>query len=81
MDDEGYVYASGCIGFAAGGIAFLIAWAWSVAAGGFFGFLLGWIPALIIGGIVGLAVAISWPLLLLGLLVVGYFVWRSMRQG
>lgn len=81
MDEEGYMAASGCIGFAVGGLVFLCAWAWSVSVAGFLGFLLGWIPALIAGFLVGLFVAVLWPLLLIAAIVGGYFIWRAMRQG
>lgn len=81
MDDDGYVAVSGCIGFAAGAVAFLGAWIWSVANAGFLGFLLGWIPALIVGAVAGLFVAALWPLLLIGGLVAGYFIWRTIQHG
>jgi len=59
-----------------GGIAFLACWYYAVETYGLFlGIGLGWIPSLFIGMIVGA----FWPIILLVIIILGFFLWKSMH--
>lgn len=68
--DWGEIYHVG--GWVAGVITFLIVWIGCSLAYGFLGFALGWMPAYIVANIV----AVIWPALLIGAVLVVLKFWN-----
>lgn len=61
MELNGYGVAGLFLGWATGGITFLVAWIYCMSEYGFlFGFGLGWLPAAILAAIVGFVVRFLW---------------------
>jgi len=77
-EDNSYAVGAGIVGVLVGIVTFFGCWIYAIDTYGWFlGLAFGWIPSAIIAFIVGALAGALWPLLLIAVLVLAWFIFKK----